>query len=402
MGGGLVQLAAVGLQNTVLQNNKDGATFWRQRFVQHKHFAMESIDLTFTSKPSYGKKVVCQIPRSGDLLKNLVLEITLKKSGDGGFYPAEHLVREVELYIGGVRVDVVTNTWLRIYDELYRKVDEREAYNHMTNFVDEPSGAVRRFFLPLPFWFCTHPSSSLPLIALQYHDISLQITFEEAVKIPGIDPTFDTEITLWADYVYLDTDERRWFAQSPHNYLIEQTQVAREPLSVGATAQNYNITLPFNHPCKFLAWVLRPSTDSHGVFTCQDDGLQACEVYGPVAEVGMQFNGIDRFKRRKGAFFRLHHPWSHFGQAPSVGVYIYSFALHPKELSPSSTFNFSRTDSARLMVQTKAAVLNAVSDAVDEDQTLTTATKLKMIEMYARNYNVLRIQSGMAGVMFSN
>lgn len=399
-------MVSLGAQDAYL-TGADGQRFWKAVYHRHTNYAVESIPQVFSGKPSYGSTATCILSRSGDLVVGLVAEITLKRGAGEQHYPAEHLLKDVELEIGGMLVDRVTNTWLRIYDELYRGLDEREAYRLMTTFTDEPTGCIKRFYVPLPFWFSRGDVSvALPVISLQYHDIRLRFNFESAKNIPGIDASYEPEIRLWADFVYLDNVERRWFAQESHEYLIDQTQFMYETIQASAEPVRHNITLTFNHPVKFLAWVVKPDEYSHGVFTSYGippaDRLVAQEVYGVVHECGLQLNGQDRLEPRKGSYFRLLHPATLFKQAPSVGVYVMCFALDPRSRAPSGSLNFSRVDAARLNVVTKAAVLAQAADVESEDQTLADAASLKRIEIYACNHNVLRVTAGMGGLMFSN
>lgn len=392
-----MQLVAIGAQDTYLTGSIDAArTFWRQRYTRHTNFAIESIPQTFSGGAGFGERAACVLARNGDLITGVTVEVVLRKSGDT-FYPAEHLLKEVTMEIGGQAIDRVTNTWLRAYDELHRDVDKREGYRYMTEFVDEGVGATKRFYVPLPFWFCGNKGQALPLISMQYHEAILYFDF--ARDVPGVDKLVD--IRVWADYVFLDTDERRMFAQTTHEYLIEQTQVHREPVSVGATSQKHNVILPFNHPVKYLVWMLKSSSGPHARFTGAPEGLQSNETLGPLAQCGLQLNGHDRFMPRKGSYFRLNHPWTWFGRVPSVGVYAFSFAAHPSRLGPSGSLNMSRIDTARLILWTKAAVLTS-SEPQDEDSTTVEASDLDILEVYARNFNVLRVMSGMAGLAFSN
>ena len=404
MGGGLLQLAAAtGPQDERLTVNPE-RTFWKQAYHRHANFAVESIAQTMSGSATFGGHTTCTLSRSGDLVTGLVAEIVMKRGTGTPFYPAENLLREVELQIGAQRFDLLTNTWLRIYDELYRSVDAREANRQMADFVYEPVGSIKRFYVSLPFWFCRgEAGAALPLIALQYHEVQLRFKFEEAANIPGIDTSFDPQITLWADYVFLDPAERRWFASTAHECLIEQIQVDRQTVDVRSVKYESTVILPFNHPVKYLVWVLKVPSASHGVFTGSGkmSGLESQEVFGPVAEAGLQLNGTDRFKPRKGSYFRLHHACSAFGQAPSVGVYVYSFALRPASWLPSGTLNMSRLEDVRLVLTTKAAKLANDEVASNEDETTVSATDLKFIEVYARNYNVVRIDAGMAGLLFA-
>lgn len=402
--GALSQLVAVGLQDVYLTGDADHS-YWRQQWARNKSFAVESIEQSIDGIPAYGGRVTASISRNGDLVTNLVLEITLKKSGDT-FYPAEHLLKSLRLSIGGQVIDTMTNTWLRLYDELYRPVDTREAYAQMTDFdPTEPIGTIKRFYVPIPWWFSRgddQTSSALPLIALRYHEVELQIEFEDSKNIPGIDASFQPKVSLWADYVFLDSEERSWFANNPHEYLIEQTFVYKQSIAVGTAPANHNVPLPFNHPVKYLAWVFKPSDVSHGIFSGSGQGLESMEVCGPLRQAGLQLNGVERFAQRMGSYFRLPHPMATFGQAPSVGVYAYSFALRPKSLVPSGTLNCSRVDSARLQLTTKAATVATVDDPSTETDTLTGSTALNVLEVYSRSYNVLKIASGMAGIAFAN
>lgn len=161
-----MQLVAIGAQDTYLTGSIDAAkTFWRQRYTRHTNFAIESIPQTFSGGAGFGERAACVLARNGDLITGVTVEVVLRKSGDT-FYPAEHLLKEVTMEIGGQAIDRVTNTWLRAYDELHRDVDKREGYRYMTEFVDEGVGATKRFYVPLPFWFCGNKGQALPLIAL--------------------------------------------------------------------------------------------------------------------------------------------------------------------------------------------------------------------------------------------
>lgn len=404
VGGSLVQIVALGLQNAYLVDNEGGLSYWRQVYHRQTNFAIDTVAQVFQGTPRFGSRLACSVSRNGDLLNGLVLEIVLRRGPGPSFYAAEHLLKYVELEIGGQRLDFVTNTWLRLYDELYRPIDQCEAYKHMVDFGHEPAGCVKRFYVPIPFWFATGDSTAaLPLIALQYHDVRLNIELEDAENVPGVDPAFQPECTLHASYVFLDTAERYVFAKSDHEYLIEQTQMLREFVAIADTPKQFLVPLAFNHPVKYLAWVFKPGDASHALFTSNGSakGLEPRELYGPMAACSMQLNGTDRMETRKGSFFRLFHPWTYFKQAPSVGVYVYSFAHDPARAPPTGSLNFSRVDSAIMRLTTKAAVLTDPLAAQSEDDTMVAARDLTTLEIYARSYNVLRISAGMGGVLFA-
>lgn len=167
--GGLIQLLASMSPDCDFHTQFDnsGHSFWKHRYSTQNHFALESIRQEFKTPPGFGKKATCVIGRHADLLSSVVVEIVLRRGTGPVFFPAEHLLRNVSLTIAGARIDAITNTWLRLYDELYRCADEREAHRQMADFADEPEGSVKRLYVPLPFWFGRGDSgSALPLVAL--------------------------------------------------------------------------------------------------------------------------------------------------------------------------------------------------------------------------------------------
>jgi hypothetical protein len=221
--------------------------------------------------------------------------------------------------------------------------------------------------IPLQFWFCRNPGLALPLIALQYHEVKVVTTFSTLFKTA---PT----ATLWADYIYLDTDERRRFAQVSHEYLIEQVQ-----FQAGAT-DTVSTELNFNHPVKELIWTT---------------GYEAGNLTALTGSYHLKLNGHDRMASRATQYYTRQQVWMHHtgpggisttstDSAGAVGkgadtIAVYSFALKPEEHQPSGTCNFSRIDNAQLYSTTQEAR-----------------------DVFAVNYNVLRIMSGMGGLAYSN
>ena len=240
-----------------------------------------------------------------------------------------------------------------IWTELSCPVSKRNGYDSLNG-----KGTV-----PLQFFFCRNPGLALPLIALQYHEVKL--TFN--LKHDNTNP-----MKLYVDYIYLDTDERRRFAQVQHNMLIDQLQQQDG-------AANGDTRLNFNHPCKELVWTTAAAASDSSV------------VEGKTT---LKLNGHDRFQERSQDYFQMVQPYQHHSNVPmkvkdtldtvkdmdnvAQRVNVYSFALKPEEHQPSGTCNFSRIDNAQLKS----------GPTVDK--------------VYAVNYNVLRIMSGMGGLAFSN
>jgi len=532
MGGGLMQLVAYGAQDVYLTGNPQ-ITFWKVTYRRHTNFAMEAIEQTFNGQADFGRRVQCTISRNGDLAYRTYLQITLPEvgqpSGTGERYarwldnPGEQLISTVEVEIGGQRIDKQYGDWMHIWNQLTLTSEQEGGYNKMignttqltyltdpqfakiasacsTNNAPDAVCAPREalpettLYIPLQFWFCRNPGLALPLIALQYHEVKITLELrplDECLwavsKLSGSDKASLKDAgayskslvaaSLFVDYIFLDTDERRRMAQNPHEYLIEQLQFTGDE-SVGSSSNK--IKLNFNHPCKEIVFVVQPDknvdycasfvaeqnlaralgaqphnyTDAidalpnsiiafagsgtvggtfiNGSGLFQDpaaDGMNAgsqdawgatyndvaggdgsqggstvsdagafvlaetahklhCWGENPVVTAKLQLNGQDRMSEREGSYFDVVQPYQHHTRNPDTGINCYSFALRPEEHQPSGTCNMSRIDNATLQL-----VLSAACVGVD-------ATA--KVRVYATNYNVLRIMSGMGGLAYSN
>jgi hypothetical protein len=459
MGGGLLQLVAYGAQDVYLTGNPQ-ITFFKVVYRRHTNFAVEAIQQTFNGTPGYGQSVTCQISRNGDLINRVYLQVKLPRIDDSGLaggdtdgtryvnYIGLRIIKSVTIEIGGQQIDKHYSDWLYIWNELSLPRGKRYGYDTMVGAdKDITSFNGANLNIPLEFWFCRNVGLALPLIALQYHEVKINIQFEEKANCIinfSSTPTTDEgtpsptqlgyaadikETYLWVDYIFLDTDERRRFAQLSHEYLIEQLQfTGQESLTVGTN----RIKLNFNHPCKELIWVAKPSnylkksawynyTDFDSPDAVPDNKLSrianstffttsnyimgvnftnpqtgAPEKAGtPFADAILQLNGNDRFSVREATYFTYVQPYQHHTCIPSnPGIHVYSFALKPEEHQPSGTLNMSRIDTATLMLNTKKqSLLQNVSSA---------STTFNGVNIYAVNYNVLRILSGMGGLAYSN
>jgi hypothetical protein len=528
MGGGLMQLVAYGAQDVYLTGNPQ-ITFWKVTYRRHTNFAMESIEQTFNGQADFGRRVTCTISRNGDLAYRTYLQVTLPEinqtSDSTGEvyarwldYPGHQLISQVEVEIGGQRIDRQYGDWMHIWNQLTLNCCQEKGYQKMVGYttqltylidpsfadVDsacsasigvtqtcEPRNALPEttLYVPLQFWYCRNPGLALPLIALQYHEVKINLDLRPLdeclwsvsalaasasanVKSAGVYNQSLVAASLYVDYVFLDTDERRRMAQNPHEYLIEQLQFTGDE-SVGSSSNK--IKLNFNHPVKELIWVVQPDAnvdycssfvggealykalgaqpfnytdaldalpntltafgtdksllyddgtsggivsdgnmqDGGGVgggFAPTVSGLPTGEGVGvsdaavvvlgecalnkncwgenPVVTAKLQLNGQDRFSEREGTYFDLVQPYQHHTRAPDTGINVYSFALRPEEHQPSGTCNFSRIDNATLQL----VVSNAT---VDKSNTA-------KVRVYATNYNVLRVMSGMGGLAYSN
>jgi len=436
MAGGLMQLVAYGAQDVYLTGSPK-VTFFQAVYKRHTNFAMENIEQVVNGTAANSARLSVTVARNGDLIGEMYLELTSNAtlnvsanstSADGttssSEWIAERAVADIELTIGGQRIDKHYQKWWRLYSELYLDEAKKLQYGKMAS----ATARGNKVFLPMIFFFNRNPGLYLPLIALQYHEVRLDITLAATYA-----NYFGTNaVKVWGNYVYLDTEERRRFAQKGHEYLIEQVQHTGVD-TVDVNNQSKQVRLSFNHPVKELVWCFSSTgtaattndmwdtTHAHlanvstvaaaGVtrevgnatvaslstvggplmivngseWSGEDGAVNAVHPVGPLSTFKVILNGQDRFKEQSGKYFNQVQPYYHHSGNPYPGIYSYSFALKPEEHQPTGTCNFSRIDNAQVQVLQKTGT------------SITTS-----MHMFAVNYNVLRIQSGMGGLAFSN
>ena len=526
MGGGLMQLVSYGAQDIYISGNPQ-ITFWKILYKRHTNFAVESIEVTFNGQADFNKRVTAVINRNADLMYKTYVQVVLPQitlgsggttgltGGNAGFrwlnYIGHRLLKQVEVEIGGQRIDRQYGDWMQIWTQLsteagtVKALDSLIGNTHDLVLMKRANGIAldatcsstettiscipragtpaKTLYIPLQFWFCRNPGLAIPLIALQYHEVRINVDFETwqncqyAESTVGAPTAVNAQslaaASLYVDYVYLDTEERRRFAQQSHEYLIEQVQYTG---AESITSSSNKIQLNFNHPVKELFWVVQrdsfvdcststwlasvggaqpfnysddfstdgiitslltqanagqaayggagtagvsnsatavlgqnvtqyssqvgaDSFDVSGVGEFEsgvnyllakvilDSGIR-CEGKNPVEVAKLQLNGQDRFTEREGSYFDRVQPFQHHCRTPSTGINVYSFALRPEEHQPSGTCNFSRIDKATLQLTVS---LNTVTGA-----------RTAQVRVYALNYNVLRVMSGMGGLAYSN
>ena len=449
MGGGLMQLVAYGAQDIYLTGNPQ-ITFFKVVYRRHTNFACEAIEQTFTGSVDFGRKISATIERNGDLVGKMYLEVNvdvghaangntkgLADHNDIGNGAASTkycrrlghaLVREVQVEIGGQCIDTHYGEWLELWSQLTLSAENlgglrtlidgniRDTSQELVDAQGAQLGATkgnkRKLYVPLQFWFNRNPGLALPLIALQYHEVKINVFLEDRHNVGFSTAGSLDDICLYCDFMFLDTDERRRFAQVSHEYLIEQLQY-NNIFAVPAAEACGNVELRFNHPCKEIVWTAQPqilgvtvgdsnkprlhpfeySRQSSGTNTMTTSMLsEHGHGLDSVVKAKLQLNGHDRFREREGSYFRCVQPYQHHTgghlQGPDNGFYyVYSFALKPEEHQPSGTCNFSRIDNANLQL-TLGVVQGGGAD--------------RFVKVWATNYNVLRVMSGMGGLAYSN
>ena len=412
MGGGLLQLVAYGAQDVYLTGNPQ-ITFFKVVYRRHTNFAIESIQQTYNGQTEFGNTINCTVSRNGDLINRVYVEIDVKgldftDSSDEPIYVdylGLKLLKNVVVEIGGQQIDKHYSDWMFIWNELSLPIGKRYGYDKMVGADGNALSKVQnnkstKLYIPLEFWFCRNIGLALPLIALQYHEVKFKIEFSEKEEIALIHDSSSTQLddaakqkigqlicNIYVDYIFLDTDERRKFAQLSHEYLIEQLQFT------GEEQYNQQIRLNFNHPVKELVWVSKwPQSN-----IASNNSLVNWNNYSDKDHVNehgknsfvqgsIKLNGNDRIANREGRYFDLVQPYQHHTNIPkNGGINVYSFALKPEEHQPSGTLNMSRIDSAHLHLK--------INDSTKKQGT---------VLIYAVNYNVLRILSGMGGLAYSN
>ena len=390
-----MQLVAYGAQDIYLTGNPQ-ITFFKIVYRRHTNFSMESIEQTFNGTAGFGKKVSVTVSRNGDLITKCYLQATLPAttvSGGSHAWISEvghFLIKSVEVEIGGQRIDKHYGAWLSIWNSLTLPKGKEEGYDKMigkttaNSALVDTAKAAYDLYVPLQFWFCRFTGLALPLIALQYHEVKFSLEFETKANLMVTTGTLDStdlsNTSMYIDYIYLDTDERRRFAQISHEYLIEQLQFTGDE-SLSGTSNK--IKLNFNHPVKELIFVKQDDAIKNDNFT--NHVVKAKTNASPISNAKLQLNGHDRFSERKARYFTQVQPYQHHTRIPEYeGIHVYSFALKPEEQQPSGSCNMSRIDNATLNV------------------TLPSATTGAILKVYATNYNVLRIMSGMGGLAYSN
>lgn len=313
MAGGLMQLVAYGAQDVYLSGNPQ-ITFFKVVYRRHTNFSMECIELTLNGNPDFGRRSTVCVTRNGDLITNVYVQVTLSevRPSEGSKFAwirriGHALLNYVEVEIGGSRIDKQYGSWLEVWYELAHDAGDGErGYDRMIGDVPELTAynGQRKpeytLFIPLQFWFNRHVGLALPLIALQYHEVRLNIDFARVEELIVANKCFKhkdmkglsmKDAQLLIDYIYLDSEERRRFAQVGHEYLIEQLQFTG---AESVTAQTTKSKLDFNHPTKELVWAVRNGNFSTGKafldYTHEDD-------WGKCGSCGILQHAADKLLR---------------------------------------------------------------------------------------------------------
>jgi len=465
MPGGLLQLMAYGAQNLYLNGNPS-LSFFKKVFKTHTNFATESMRLNFnrtTMNIAENTTLICKIDRNADMLQNMYFAMTIpsipKRNANGKekfkFVQnlGEVIIDNYYITIGGNIVDKQYGEWLHIWNELSLSSDKRYGYSkligniadifapddHSTNGLQDGDIQVfeRRIYVPLLFWFNKIPGLALPLISLQYHQIEVHIELRPLIDIftLGSSRTITSAATtrkptvsdclryftvnsnaihidpyIETNYIFLDTNERKYFAKNSQEYLIEQVN----RISFNNLKNNNLLTLDVHNPVKEFIWVIGRNDRSveNRWFDFTDWETVKIGITGlPNPKVGdvkkytessvngeimksarFLFNGLDRMEAKDNYYFNIIQPYQHHTHIPSTpGIYVYSFSLNPENYQPSGSCNMSKINKVQMYVD--------VNEPVPD-----TSGNIKYaydMTLYSINYNFLKITSGLGGLIYA-
>lgn len=419
MTGGILHLSIQGEHDKFLTSNPQ-ITFFKSVYKRHTNFAIESIHRHGHGDLRFGGRLFVPITRIGDLVHQIFLDIRLPNLMSGRGRESEEyyaswvnsighaMIKYVDIEIGGCIIDRHYGQWMEIWGELTTPIDKRAAYNKMIGHTDYFNVGAQpgelRLHVPLHFWFNRNMGLALPLIALERNDVQLHIEFRQfsdlwvssdfkppiASIVDGVMKQFDNSalscVEPYIDYIFLEDEERRWFVNTCHEILFEQVQF----IASDAVTADPVIPLTFTYPVKELIWVIQDFekiAEQKDWFNFSDMSGEAPDEIGgdPLINAKLVIEGRDRFEARDAEYFRRIQPYQWHTVVPNNYIYVYSFSAKPEDYQPTGTLNFSKIDNADLHMSLKPFL-----------------SRRAHVSIYAVSYNVLRIEKGMAGVMYAD
>jgi len=440
MGGGIIQMIKSNKSNFIIGNPQ--MTFFKSVYKKHTNFSMETIEIMMNSYPTVDETITTAIiPKSaGDLLENLYYDVVLtgteNNNGANGYGYLNWVngtgyayIKEVSLLIGEQEIEKHYSEWYDIWNEL-TDIDLKEhllvnkfndKYSYLNSNIISSTVNVQnpvQLYIPLKFFFCRNAGLAIPLIALQYDDVKIKTMFRKMdflinAELQATTNTNTPNVKLYANYIYLDTAERRIFTQKPHEYLIEQIQHnGKSTLDSNSGIHELN----FNNLVKELIWVCKQksveetdptisastavlSNIEGDEITKGNDYFNYTSPYGSANSsprnleyLGNQespesfrtakilIDGNERFSAQKASYFRSVQPFYHHSKVPQKHIYSYSFALYPEKHQPSGFCDFTKFRNINL--------------------TLTNPVPNANLLVFAIGYNVLRVSNGKASLAY--
>lgn len=399
MGGGLLQLVATGAQDIYITGNPN-ITFFKSVYRRYCPFGLESYEMSKFENIEYGNmelgKECCVnvVSIEGtDLLRGAWLEVDVTNAGSNHVYGLGNaLIKSVALEFNGQTIEEHTGGWLNIYGEMFQDNAKRRAWDTMVgNCV--PGTLPKKLFVPLRFFFCTNNGTALPLCAMKQTAVKLKFHFATQEELQ-LAPEAEVKIRLWGDYVYIGNEEKIRYENSSSEMLIEQVQIQDANITSG---YGNKIKLNFRNISKCL-YFNAPNQ------TCTSFPIHNTSQATPDPTFQLTMNGQDRVQEKGLDFFLRYMPYRYhvnnsrenmpidicmidsesvYKYMYDQYVYMYSFALKAGEYQPSGSANFSRLDTVLLNLRNIPSLPK------------------NNLTIYSHGYNILKIQNGLANVIFS-
>ncbi len=391
------------------------------------NFAIESVENQFQQGPDFNKQTSSRITNQGDVIIGGYLEIiTTPLSADGSGTATVNaaatqvgwtnsfghaVIDETQFKIGGIEFDKQYGEWLEIYSEFFISESHRAAYNECVGkFPDDDiatldgNGALQNtYIVPMRYWW-DRPGVGLPSAALEGVDIEITVRFRPAVQCIvsdvavsslQVNPSFEAK--FWIDFAFVSDEERAELVAAPQTYLI--TQIMRsvsDSIAFGANVQDFNFTLHFNLPANDLIWVVQNdadvtgSTDTNRWFKYGfGNGAAETDFF---SQALLKINNTNREESRGPLYYRAFRPQRTHTHAPEAFMYEFAFAINPESFQPSGTMNFSKTDSATLVLTKKSTTApNGLVGLVS-----------CVARAYIRKLNTVTVVRGVAGLGFAS
>jgi hypothetical protein len=384
MDGGLIQLASFGSEDLNIISNK-GITFFKYLYKRHTPLAIESIEKVFINKPRFGGTSTVKIPKDGDMVSKIYLNIDLPydKNLTESYWVNRigyRIIKKVELYIGNQLIDRLFGHWMHIWSELTHTIDKKSILDKIVGNKGKDGisngnkvNIKHTLNIPLPFFFCNNYQNSLPLIAIREKDIYLKFFFEtkkNCIQEGGIPSGDLTNARLWIDYIFLDKDEKMEMVQSKLEYTIEVVKHYERNL---LSNNNKSILLPFNLSCKELFWTIRGNN--------YNDKFTDFNTEKYTVQLKVKGKNIFSSKAKKNNYFDSIIPYQYHTGNPDKGINCFPFCIKPEDPKLTGLFNFRNVDKFTFNL---------------------TNNKNSFINIYAKCYNFLIIENGDVNLFYKN
>ena len=407
MASGRVTLSTTGIQDEFLTGDPQ-MTYFLKQFKRHTRFAMETADNPITGTSDFGNTLSATIPRKGDIIRNLSIKIELSDiitdapvANATPIYTdsiGHALIEYCDLVIGGQTIERITGEYMEIFSELSVSNSQQDAYYYLVGksrnqAVDGGANTGRRIYIvTLPFYFFRNNQLGIPLYSIYRQEVELKFKFRKLREVvlnsfdnrPYI-PSESVEASILrsgilTEYVYLTDDEKDYIKARPTDYVIEQLQLSRSVIESNETSPTFRLN--FTNPVKELYIVVQSQLKQD-----QNDWFNFSDGANPfIDSVQLEFNNEVMISRDVADYLYLLYaqPMYYHSRVPKRNIYNYSFALRPEDAEPTGQVNMSRIANKLLKV----------------NMSTYTGVDNRNIRIYAKNYNVLRIQDGLAGLLF--